>query len=176
MKTKSDKKKLYAAGGSFIWFKLVLAILFLSLWTVSESTAQTYNWNSVATGCDGKTALIGTLTSPDFPQDATWQDAQWNNWKATYPGLADSDRLGNATLTYNCHSYIFHNGIGWLNDPTNYKGSNTGCWEQDTNGTIRSSGTYHSCTSGYVGKCGNAFFQSRNDLVYGTVTPRYTKK
>ena len=130
----------------------------------------------ISTGCGNNQAEAMKLKEGmDFPQDAAWQDVRWELMKATFPGLQDSDRLANATLTYNCHSYIFNNSRYWINDPSPYKGTGSGCYEENSNGTIRSDGTRHSCTVDYVGKCGNEFLTKRNDLVYGSVNPIYKK-
>jgi hypothetical protein len=129
----------------------------------------------ISTGCGANKAQVMELIGGDYPQDSAWQDQRWELMKATYPGLVDSDRLGNATWTYNCHSNIFNNSQYWLNDPSPYKGTGSGCYEEDPNGTIRSEGTRHSCTVDYVGKCGSEFLMKRNELVYGSVNPIYKK-
>lgn len=155
---------------------IILMAYILGIWGVRTSIADdTYNWTNVDTGCNGNTAIVGELTSPDFPQDQATQNALWASWKETYPGLVDTDRLGNATKTYNCHAYIFCGNNRWLNDPLPYKGNIPECWKEDNTGTIRSEGTRHSCTAGYTGKCGNSFLQLKNNLVYGPVNPIYKK-
>ena len=109
----------------------------------------------IPTGCGNVEVAAKQLKADeDYPQDDAWQNNQWKKMKAAFPDLVDSDRLGNATRTYNCHSYIFNNGQYWIDNQTPYFGIGNGCWKPDPNGTVRSrtGGKYisgsHSCTIG----------------------------
>ena len=155
--------------------------LVIIIWIAESSVPAAPVYNPpflLPTGCCENEAEFMQLISGDHDQGEEWQDWFWENvWKPSYPGLVDSDRLGNATWTYNCHSYIFHDGIYWLNDQTPFFGDESGCWQEDANGTIRSrtGSECHSCTLDYTGKCGGGFLQKRNDLVYGTINTIYKK-
>lgn len=122
--------------------------------------------DEVDTGCDCKeaTVLQVPMIYTDWPQDAASQTTLWN-WFRQGESWTKS---GNATHLYNCHSHSFGSG-DWLPSPANYKGTSPGCWKLDSSGTIRNSGTYHSCSTGYFGKCGTLFLQDNNNVVYGPI-------
>lgn len=161
---------------------LIIIICFFLLMSITrESVAAEQPGFSdpftLPTGCCGNQATFMQLLSGDLPQDSEWQDGEWELFKIRYPGMVDSDRLGNATYAYNCHSYIFHGGTYWLNDQTPYFGTEAGCWVEDANGTIRSrtGAECHSCTVDYVGKCGSRFLAKKNHLVYGEINTKYKR-
>jgi hypothetical protein len=89
--------------------------------------------------------------------------------------MADSDRVGNETRTYNCHSYVFNGSNGWLdaggNGKDNYMGTAAGCWAQDNNGTAKSNDTHSMLVANSQGKCGQLFLCKNNQNVYGGDTP-----
>lgn len=126
-------------------------------------------------GCRCQTALLGKLTSEDYPQDAASQDAAWATFKADNAGLVDADRVGNRTRTYNCHSYIFNGSDRWLNAGTNgldkYLGDTAGCWKTDSSGTAKMNTTHSMLVSNNQGKCGDWFLCKNNQHVYGAGTP-----
>jgi hypothetical protein len=134
--------------------------------------AQTYSWDSWPTDCNCTSATLGTLTSADFDQSQASQDAAWTSFKNYFPGIVDSDRLGNRTKTYNCHSWIYTSYSKWLNsgELSKYKGTSPGCWEADASGSMKSNST-HSCTSSNTGKCGQLFLCKNNQHVYGASMP-----
>lgn len=176
-----SKKSIFYSYHSVLSISALLVIFIISMFFAGDvgtsMAAPVFGPQfEISTGCGANKAQVMELIGGDHPQTAAWQDSQWKYWKTQYPGLVDSDRLGNATYAYNCHSYIFNGSQYWINDPSPYKGTSAGCYSEDPNGTIRSEGTRHSCTVDYVGKCGDGFFMKRNELVYGSVNPIYKKK
>jgi hypothetical protein len=134
--------------------------------------AATYSWGDYNTNCNCKTAIVGTLTSADYDQSQAAQDAAWEDFKAAYEGLVDSDRLGNRTYIYNCHALAYTVFCKWLNGDqrTQFHGYSSWCWEAVSNGEIKSS-NYHSCFVNNWGKCGPQFYCKNNQYVYGASMP-----
>jgi hypothetical protein len=107
--------------------------------------AATYSWGDYETGCQCQIASVGTLTSADYNQSQAAQDAAWEDFKDEYPGLVDSDRLGNRTYKFNCHALVYAVYGKWLNGDQRSKfwGTTTKCWGIESSGSIKS-GSYHS--------------------------------
>jgi hypothetical protein len=183
LRRKNMKKKEYRKKQLFI--PVVLSGLFLALFVGSVSAwtppsnppytdpgSPTDLAGTIETGCDCKeTNLYQPGDSQgDWPQDSSSQNTLWSWWQ----NGESWSKSGNATNTYNCHSYIFNGSSHWLLSPSPYIGSNTGCWTLDNNGNVRSN-EGHSCTTGYAGKVGRMFLQDNNDAIYGTINFKYKK-
>jgi hypothetical protein len=134
--------------------------------------AATFSWSDFQTNCVCKTATVGTLTSEDLDQSQAAQDAAWEDFKGEYPGLVDSDRLGNRTYRFNCHALVYAVYGRFLNGDqiAQFHGYSSKCWEVDASGSIKSS-YYHSCFVNNYGKCGAEFYCKNNQCVYGASMP-----
>ncbi len=148
---------------------VLLCIANLSVLTAEEEPDPQWSLSFIDTGCDCKKVAAFTLTSGDYNQCPEAQIEAWELFKDTYDGLEDSDRTGNRTYTYNCHSYTFGPGNVRIDSYTNYLGDESGCWAEDQCGTVRAEG-YHSCmVSNNEGKCGPQFLCKNNQYVYPDV-------
>jgi len=134
--------------------------------------AVTYSSEDYETGCQCNIATVNKLTSADHDQSQAAQDAAWEDFKDEYPGLVDSDRLGNRTYRFNCHAVVYMVYGRWLTgyEKSKFHGTSTMCWEIDASGSIKS-GTYHSCFVNNYGKCGSDFYCKNNQYVYGALMP-----
>jgi hypothetical protein len=145
--------------------KIILSVWIVILVATTSLSGSTYSWNNETIVCKSRTVSVGTLTSADYDQGQSAQDTAWATFKSTY-GLADSDRLGNQTATYNCHSYCFRGSDKWLNSPSNYYGDTSGCWIINSSGTVKSDSTHSCLVSDNTGKCGEKFLCKNNQKVY----------
>lgn len=142
-------------------------VLVLALLGATVATAvDTYTPENKSILCQCRTITVYRLTSADFDQSAAAQDAAWTGFKASYPGIVDSDRLGNRTKTYNCHSYAFNGSDRWLDSPDGYFGTTSGCWTVDASGSVKSSSAHSCMVSENTGKCGQLFLCKNNQYVY----------
>lgn len=139
--------------------------------------AETYSQEYYTCSCECRTVTVYKLTSADYDQSTSAQNAAWAAFKAAYPGLVDSDRLGNRTYTYNCHAKVYGPSSRWLQGDQRYHywGTTSGCWEIDGSGSIKS-GYYHSCYVNNTGKCGAQFYCKNNQYVYGPQMPTVVYK
>jgi len=142
--------------------------------TSSVARAQ-YTDETKATGCDCNTATVGLFTGTDYAQDATTQDAMWVTFRDDNTGLVDADRVGNATWTYNCWSYAINGSDRWLDwgadGVDKFIGTNSGCWETDTGGSVKMNSVHGMLTADSQSKCGRMFVCKNNQHVYGADTP-----
>jgi hypothetical protein len=177
--TKGFRNSGMRAGILRVAFTLVVCASLLSV-----CFAVTYTTESKSIDCCDRTVSLLKLTSADCDQGVAAQNAAWATFKSAHPGLVDTDRTGNQTYTYNCHSFCYNNSDRWLNvGPSGldkfYNSTGSDCWKEDSSGTVKTkkTGSDHSCkVTNNEGKCGPNFRCKNNQHVYAVMpTTKYKK-
>jgi hypothetical protein len=88
--------------------------------------------------------------------------------------------IDDATLFYNCHSYVFNDFEYWAGDPAQWEGTVSPCYYVDnSNGSAYRWGGSHSSYAGttyaYEGKCGALILCEHDHTIYGTHSERWSQ-
>jgi hypothetical protein len=137
----------------------------------SPPPGDAWSEHNSSSPCTHTYYTINTASYTDFSEGE--KEADYYNFASTFGSHADPIAY-TSTWTFNCHSYIFLNQSGWLNDPSNFLGT---VYHLDDCGSVyRFAG--HTANSGawgypYYAKCGQGPYAYHDTYLYGTHYQRW---
>ena len=96
-------------------FSLFVIFGFISFTVYTQAgSLEDYDWYYETCPCDEDQMWLGHFNGEDYSQEYEDQMEAWHYFCLWHGLDEENDFLGYRTFTYDCHSYVFHNGIDWL--------------------------------------------------------------